>query len=830
MSAIEAIARTPRYVCTLIIPPTTTSTVAPTSGSSLDPPSKKSNVVNQSQPLIVPLFPSVCKSTYDQLQSSSFLFNKTTAENENSTNNNNNNNVSPNSNLMNETPLIPSPQPSSPLSRRNTNELNEQQFGSFSSIPSMPSSNNNNNINNSNNMNNNSGGGTHTSNSLRHAASNSTLASSLSNNSLGSVAQQQSHNHHHHLNRPTSSFQQQHQASATVATGGTSTIASSSNTNTTHATSTSGNTKSIRPLGQLAPAPSNTTQITTSPMKVAFNKYLLVPTVDGKLYVYEIYDFDKIEQQLLECQQGVYQEKQRQRRKAFQMATASTTSFTTLNTTAANNSTSSSTLSRSLSSSSLVHLSSSYHPQYNNNNDIDSFHVKIDAIKNDRCKVQSEKEKVEPIYSIGPFYIGEYYDNVINNKEEVHDSSTIGTTSSNHIPSSIVALCHLTTTTNNENGQYVAILTNEGDVHILRFDSSHHSTVVKPSSSTSILSTTTTSSTSLKQSTASFNTATSGGHDGIQRDHHYHHDVRIEYVTSFFSGHLGAACISMSEGIDREESSSPSLKKGDKVDHQHDVVGDNNVNNNTSKSLPSSTTTRLCHIIIGHDNGMISGFDVLKKRSNRSSSGNSVDDYESKLCWNGKFDDNCSIQSLTFLKYHPNVDVENCGEEPHKEDETVNNKNIARPLQTYIAVGMGQSPLNVPDPFISATMSTSSKSQGQDPSLLSKSQCLEVVNVSSVEMEWEQKFGHVITKKSDVTTHDSRKELFDPLIHWIPFANFTVWPIRDLGDNDDDVVLINVPSHLKMKTKKHPNARKERVPEMFGINMIGKIVSSLSYH
>jgi hypothetical protein len=190
-----------------------------------------------------------------------------------------------------------------------------------------------------------------------------------------------------------------------------STTTSSSTISTSAPTSSTNNspTKSFRQLGSLA-IPINSQR--SSPLHVAFHQYLLAPTSDGRLLIYQVCDFDHAERIILE----------------EELSYSSSSSSVTLNAT------------KPLSD---IHKLSS--------------------------QAYQEKHTQMPMGIIGPLHVGEYRNIPLGLSE-----STTSSMKDNSPPVSIVELTsiHANDTSVSSLLGYVALITLQGDVFVFEFHKS----------------------------------------------------------------------------------------------------------------------------------------------------------------------------------------------------------------------------------------------------------------------------------------------------------------------------------------------------------------------
>lgn len=190
--------------------------------------------------------------------------------------------------------------------------------------------------------------------------------------------------------------------STTTSSSTISTSAPASSTNNTSPT------KSFRQLGSLA-IPINSQR--SSPLHVAFHRYLLAPTSDGRLLIYQVCDFDHAESIILE-----------------EELSYSSSSSMTLNAT-----------------------------------------KPISDIRKLSSQVYQEKHNQMPVGIIGPLHVGEYMNIPVGSSE-----STTSSMKDNSPPVSIVGLTsiHANDASLSSLLGYVALITLQGDVFVFEFHKS----------------------------------------------------------------------------------------------------------------------------------------------------------------------------------------------------------------------------------------------------------------------------------------------------------------------------------------------------------------------
>lgn len=200
-----------------------------------------------------------------------------------------------------------------------------------------------------------------------------------------------------------------------------STSASGSTISAPAMTGLTSNSVHVKPLGAIA-SPVNPQS--SSPMQVAFEEYLLVPTSDGRLLVYQINDFEHAEMILLEEEMSSFQ--------------------------------STSSLSSSHNNSQVLNAG-------NTMNITGNTPTNIKVISS---KVHKEKFNQLPIETIGPLYSGEY------------TSINIGSNESSQLPLNvrssavIVGLASVGTMDDTFMLGHVALMTAQGDVFVFEFQKS----------------------------------------------------------------------------------------------------------------------------------------------------------------------------------------------------------------------------------------------------------------------------------------------------------------------------------------------------------------------
>jgi len=146
-------------------------------------------------------------------------------------------------------------------------------------------------------------------------------------------------------------------------------------------------------------------------MKIAFGEYLLVPTSDARIFVYQIADFLRAEEHMQELELDPFS-----------------------------------------------HLEKN-----------ESIYKNIGYIRKLASNIQLEKETIQPILCLGPFYIGDY-----NTAPTSVPLRSAGSTLK-PVPASIVDLCQCEydlTAQNSKQGS-IAILTQDGGVHVFEFSFLH---------------------------------------------------------------------------------------------------------------------------------------------------------------------------------------------------------------------------------------------------------------------------------------------------------------------------------------------------------------------
>ena len=233
------------------------------------------------------------------------------------------------------------------------------------------------------------------------------FASMISNNSGRSLATSATNVSHSGRSLATSatnmSSSTTEQSKSLQRVGSMSSVASISSLTTAqqyHSQSVNNSSSTYRPTASLA-LPSNPQ--TGTPMKIAFEEYLMVPTRDGRVLMYQIQDFFHAEACAQEDELNRY----------------------------------------------ALNKNESYHKSIANNRKMAS-------------SIQKEKEAVQPVFSLGPFYVGDYLRSSRNSTDKLPST-----------PASIVdiCICEADKTKKNPSATLgnVAILTQEGDVHVYEF-------------------------------------------------------------------------------------------------------------------------------------------------------------------------------------------------------------------------------------------------------------------------------------------------------------------------------------------------------------------------
>ena len=535
----------------------------------------------------------------------------------------------------------------------------EQLFGSFDSInstttsingrPSSPTNNNNNNNVTTNISNQN--------HPFRHISSSSTVASSTSNSST--------HQQYKIKSVPSSSSSL---ASAKQQGSSSTNLGPSMSFNTS---STSSTLLNLRP-GSLGSLSSSANPQTTSPMKIIFQKYLLVPTMDGRVHIYQIMDYYYAQQRLLEKEIKC-------------------------------------------------------HDSISTSTNAETYHSRIENIRAKSVKLQQEKEAVEPLYTLGPFYIGDYEPH-LGSKEKGKSSSS---KKEEQIPATIVAIDNFRLQSERDDTmsiQYVSLLTNEGDVHIIKFY-----------------------------------------HTKVPQRRQLKRRLQIEHIQSFYSGNLGAICIKVIKS------------RNEKVEN---TTVDIEKNNDADQIKNYTNDKKLLQVVIGHSNGVITCFEIVHTKTT----------FESYLKWIGHFDENCSILSLSSI-----------GDEMDEKEDHIHSDDKMQTLfhHQYLIVAMGQ---NSNDSF-DLLINTSRKGK-QASSTSNMSQYLEIVNISLFEEQWKHKF-HDQTNPRD----------FNTLVHSLSLGDFTVWPLHEMLNDNDNCVFVNA---SKTKMSRHKKECKVQNQYIHAVNIVGK--------
>lgn len=530
----------------------------------------------------------------------------------------------------------------------------EQQFGSFTSISSTGTTRTNSNNTVAKSLSPSGSNVTpivaNTSTTFRHISSSITVASSLSNSSIQqNVLRSQSSN-------SSLASQKQHYGSNPIPSP---------------ITSSSSSLLNKRP-GSIGSLSTSANPQTSSQMKIVFGQYLLVPTMDALVLIYQIIDYYHAQQSLLEVE--------------------------------------------------LQSHSTDTNVKLNTFNDIDGHQARIENIRAKATKMEQEKGAVEPIYSLGPFYIGNYD---FGHKKKYQDEQ--------NIPATIIAVDDISISSKKSQlQQYVVILTNEGDVHVLRFHIS-------------------------SQSSSNQHHRKRGRKDELQ----------VEHISSFYTGNLGATCLKVFK---------PKLNNDDTL--QRDDGKD--MSNNSNEKINSFE--RILQMTIGHDNGVITCFEIIQSKNNNN--------YIHVLKWIGNFHENSSILSLSCIGDDEDDNI-------HDNDDTLSFHH------QYLIVAMGQYPIDDFDP------TTATKSN--------MTQCLEVVNISLLEKDWKGRYFGPESDSSFPMMAD-----YDTLVHSCSLDNFTVWPMREMLNDDADCIFVRESSNKK-KNASHKKGNKIRSRKtMYGVNIVGK--------